>query len=147
MIYNAENPIDVQRAEKRFNAFVKEKKIFELTEKASRAYSQNNYLHLIISYLAMETGESPEYVKKMYYKIGANKDLFAVQRTDKFLGDVNYLRETSTLTKEEKTLSIDNFRRFSLRVCNLYLPEANEDEFMKNIAIEINRNMYAKRND
>lgn len=95
----------------------------------------------------METGESPEYVKKMYYKIGANKDLFAVFRHDKFLGEVNYLRETSTLTKEEKTLSIDNFRAFSLRVCNVYLPEANEEEFMKNIVIEINRNTYAKRDD
>lgn len=147
MIYNAGNPIDVQRAEKRFNVLIKEQKVFELTEKASKVYSQNNYLHLIINYLAMETGESPEYVKKMYYKIGANRDLFAVFRHDKFLGDVNYLRETSTLTKEEKTLSIDNFRAFSLRVCNVYLPEANEEDFMKNIVIEINRNTYAKRND
>lgn len=147
MIYNAGNPIDVQRAEKRFNVLIKEQKVFELTEKASKVYSQNNYLHLIINYLAMETGESPEYVKKMYYKIGANRDLFAVFRNDKFLGDVNYLRETSTLTKEEKTLSIDNFRAFSLRVCNVYLPEANEEDFMKNIVIEINRNTYAKRND
>lgn len=147
MIYNAGNPIDIQRAEKRFNALIKEQKVFELTEKASKVYSQNNYLHLIINYLAIETGESPEYVKKMYYKIGANRDLFAVFRNDKFLGEVNYLRETSTLTKEEKTLSIDNFRAFSLRVCNVYLPEANEEEFMKNIVIEINRNTYAKRDD
>lgn len=140
MIYDSNNPVDAQRAEKRFRQLMDGKKMFEITEKASRSLSQNNYLHMIISFLAIELGETSEYVKDMYYKLAANRDMFLIDKQDDRIGTVRWLRSSSTLTKEEMNLSIDRFRAFSSKVCGVYLPEPNEEEFLKSIMVEINRN-------
>jgi hypothetical protein len=140
MIYDSNNPVDAQRAEKRFKQLIEGKKMFEITEKASRSLSQNNYLHMIISFLAIELGETSEYVKDMYYKLAANRDMFLIDKHDDRIGTVRWLRSSSTLTKEEMNLSIDRFRDFASKVCDVYLPEPNEEEFLKSIMVEINRN-------
>lgn len=140
MLYDANNPIDVQRAKTKFDAIIESKSVFELTEKKMKSYSQNNYAHLIIGYLALELGEERDYVKQNYFKKAANKDLFVETRYDERTKQ-NYevVRSFSKLNSEETTLAIDRFRTFASKVCGVYLPEPNEDEFLKHITLELER--------
>lgn len=142
MIYDLSNSIQSERAKRRFDSLISSGRLIELKEITKRSLSQNNYLHLIISYLAMELGLTVEYVKQAYYKYESNYDLF--------YGSENHIdgitkktysvsRSSSDLTKEEMTLSIERFRNFSSQICGIYLPEPNEEQFLNDIRIEIER--------
>jgi len=140
MIYDGSNPIDQRRARDRLNKLIESSCVFELTEKTKRSYSQNNYLHMIISYLACETGETHDYVKDVYYKYASNKDIYVLESEDKRIGIVRRLKSSSELTKDEMSLSIERFRNFASVECGIYLPAPNEEEFLKSIMLELNRN-------
>lgn len=139
MLYDSSNPIDVERAKKRFNSLLSSNKTFELSDKSIRNISQNNYLHLLIHYLAGEIGETAEYTKEYLYKIAANKDIFLVYSTNT---DDNsfYVRSSSSITKEEMTLSIERFRNFASQTYDVYLPAPNEEEYLKHLQMEVQRN-------
>lgn len=54
MIYDLSNSIQSERAKRRFDSLISSGRLIELKEITKRSLSQNNYLHLIISYLAMK---------------------------------------------------------------------------------------------
>ncbi|MEC4049303.1 hypothetical protein OX284_007660, partial [Flavobacterium sp. SUN046] len=65
MIFNSEIELEKKMAIERFRFFLSKGKTFELKEKKpKRSISQNNYLHLILSWYALEYGETLEYVKQ-----------------------------------------------------------------------------------
>ena len=140
MLYDSTNKVDVSRARKRFEQLLSSGKIFELAEKNVRSLSQNNYLHLIINYLALELGEAAEYVKEYYYKLKSNRDIFLVSHSDAKFGNVNYIKSSSNLSKEEMTLTIERFRNFSSSELGVYLPEPNEEDYIRQIQLEVRRN-------
>lgn len=111
----------------------------ELSEKSKRTTQQNKYLHLIIGYLAIETGNTLDYAKEVFYKRTSNKELYVREKDDDILGRVEYLRSSADLTKEEMTLSIERFRNWSSEVAGVYLPSANEQEFLASIEYEMSR--------
>lgn len=69
--------------------------VVELTEKTIRTRGQNNYLHLLIGVVAMETGNTLEYCKEMYFKRLCNKDLFITTRADRYAGQVEVIRSSA----------------------------------------------------
>lgn len=139
MLYDLRNPLDRERFKRRCNALYQKQGIVDLSEKTQRSIQQNRYAHLIMSYLAMETGNTLDYVKEVFYKRTANKELFLREKEDEILGKVEYLRSSADLSKEEMTLSIDRFRDWSSQTAGIYLPAANEQEFLASIEYELSK--------
>lgn len=139
MLYDLRNPLDRERFKRRCNALFEKRGIVDLSEKTQRSSQQNRYLHLLIGYLAIETGNNIDYVKEIFYKRTANKELYVREKEDGILGKVEYLRSSADLSKEEMTLSIDRLRDWSSQVAGIYLPAANEQDFLASIEYEMSR--------
>lgn len=139
MLYNLKDPLDRERFKRRCNALFKKEGVVELSEKMKRSSQQNRYLHLLLGYLAMETGNSLDYAKEIFYKRTANKDLFVRHKEDEFLGNIEYLRSSADLTQEEFSVSIDRLRDWSSQVAGIYLPSPDEDQFLASIEYEMSR--------
>lgn len=139
MLYDLKNPLDRERFKRRCNALYEKQGMVELSEKSKRTTQQNKYLHLLIGYLAIETANTLDYVKEVFYKRTANKELYVREKEDDILGRVEFLRSSADLTKEEMTLSTERFRNWSSEVAGVYLPSANEQEFLASIEYEMSR--------
>ena len=87
MIFNASNEFDIQRAKERLEYLIEKKKTFEITEKKpKRTYSQNNYIHLLFAWFALEYGETPEYVKQEMFKKIVNPQIFRTEYANRKTG-------------------------------------------------------------
>lgn len=139
MLYDLKNPLDRERFKRRCNALFKKQGIVELSEKTIRSNQSNRYLHLLLGYLAIETGNTLEYVKEVFYKKTANKDIFVRIKDDELLGQTEYLRSSASLSQEEFSTSIDRLRDWSSQVAGIYLPSPNEDQFLASIEVEMSR--------
>ena len=139
MLYDLKNPLDKERFKRRCNALFKKQGIVELSEKTVRSNQQNRYLHLLCGYLAMETGKSLEYVKEVFYKRAANKDIFVRIKDDELLGQTEYLRSSASLSQEEFSVSIDRLRDWSSQVAGIYLPSPNEEQLLASIEVEMSK--------
>ncbi|MCL1936853.1 MAG: hypothetical protein FWF52_00450 [Candidatus Azobacteroides sp.] len=138
MKFNLTNEIDVIRFRTKVEYHINKKtRNVELTEK--RTLKQNNYLHLLLAWFAIESGNTMEYVKLNYYKKLANPDLFITEKNDKYLGRVQVIRSSSDLSTSEMTASIDRFRNWSSMEAGIYLPAANEDNILSYIQEEIEK--------
>lgn len=112
--------------------------VVELNEKTFRSKGQNNYLHLLIGVVAMETGNTLDYCKEMYFKRLCNADLFVTTKMDKYAGAVEVIRSTATLTKEEMSTAIDRFKRWGAEN-GIYMPAPGDESLLREIAIEMGR--------
>lgn len=139
MLYDLKNPLDRERFKRRCNALFKKQGIVELSEKTIRSNQQNRYAHLLMGYLAIETGNTLEYVKEVFYKRTANKDIFVRIKDDELLGQTEYLRSSASLSQEEFSTSIDRLRDWSSQVAGIYLPSPNEEQFLASIEVEMSR--------
>ena len=113
--------------------------VVELTEKTLRTKGQNNYLHLLIGVVAMETGNTIDYCKEWYFKRLCNKDLFVFTKADKFAGQVEVIRSTADLTSAEMSEAIDRFKRWGAEN-GIYMPSPGDESLLREIAIEMGRN-------
>lgn len=128
MFYDLTSELDKERFKKRVNALYQRGSLVELSEKKPQTNKQNSYVHLLIGVVAMELGERLEYVKTTYFKRLVNKDLFVAKRLDSYLNEeVEELKSSRELTKEEMCLAIDRFKRWGEEI-GLYMPDANEEE-------------------
>ena len=134
MIYDLNDPHDVNRFSCRANKLIDRQKTVELKEITTRSLKQNNYLHLILTAFAIETGYSVECVKQNFFKMKCNENIF-VQTVDGIFGTEITLRSSASLTKAEMTIAIDRFRNWS-SMNGYYLPEPNETETLRKIAVE-----------
>lgn len=139
MLYDLKNPLDRERFKRRCDALFKKQGIVELSEKTIRSNQSNKYLHTLLGYLAMETGNTLEYVKEVFYKRTANKDIFMRIKDDELLGQTEYLRSSASLSQEEFSTSIDRLRDWSSQVAGIYLPSPNEEQFLASIEVEMSR--------
>lgn len=140
MLYDLSNILDRERYKRRTAELYEKKAIVEVKEKTSRSTSQNRYLHLLLGYLAIETGNTLEYVKEQFYKKAANPGLYLMTKEDKLLGEVAaWTRSSADLTKEEMTVSITRLRDWASQVAGIYLPSADEQGFLQMIELEMSR--------
>lgn len=142
MLYNGEKEIDCHRAMERIKHLIKNKKVFELKEKKpKRTLSQNSYLHLILSWFALEYGDTLEYIKQDLFKKQVNKELFEYERVNKKTGEVRIdYRSTASLDTKELSLAIDRFRDYAAKVAGIYLPEPKDLNILQEIEIQITNN-------
>lgn len=139
MKYNLSEAIGRERFKRRCNELYKKGCVVELTKKTQRTLNQNAYLYVILSYLAMETGNTVEYVKREFFKIECNKALFVTTDIDKILNkEVLKIRSSSDLTTVEMTTAIERFRNWSADN-GYYLPSPEEQAFLQEIEIELDK--------
>lgn len=139
-IYDTSNALDRARVEKRFATLLHSGKVIEVTEfKPKRTSPQNRYLHLILGEFALQVGQKVEYVKEVYFKKMCNAELFVEKKADKFAGEVESLRSSADLDSAEMTTAIERFRHWASEEGGIYLPAPHEEEWLKAIEQEMNR--------
>ena len=139
MVYDLSKPLDRKKFKLRVNHLFAKGKQVELIEKTQRSLSQNAYLHCLLGILALDQGVTIEYAKEFYYKRHVNHDLFVLIKKDKILGDIEILRSSRDLTKEEMSSSIDKLRNWASSELGCYLPSADEESLLREAEMEIQR--------
>ena len=140
MMYDLNNPLQCENFKAKAEYLAKKGVIVELTEKKQqRSSNQNRYLHSILAYFGLEIGETMEYVKRHYFKVLCNKDLFIREVDDKFLGKIKVLRSSADLDTGEMTTAIERFRNFAAGE-GVYIPSPDEHLMVQQMELEISRN-------
>lgn len=142
MIYNLNLDYDRERFKTRSSFLLEKRRVVELTEKTGRTGRQNNYLHLALTVFAIEYGESLEYVKQNIFKHYVNPDIFVVKKSDKMLGEVEILKSSADISKEDMITAIDRFKVWSTREAGIFIPDAFSDDER----IELMRQMEINKN-
>lgn len=144
MIYNSKNNFDIQNARTRFNWLIEKGKTFELIEKRpKRSVSQNAYLHLILSWYALEYGETLKYIKQEVFKKQINKDLFETEYINEKTGEIRTdWKSTSNLDSKQMTVAIDRFRDYASKEAGIYLPEPKDMAMLQEIENQVRNNQY-----
>lgn len=138
MLYDLSNVLSRKQFSARVKHLWEKGGIVELTDKSRRTLNQNSYLHAILGVLALETGNSLEVVKREIYKKKVNPDLFLRVKRDPLLGEIEVVRSSRDLTKEEMSLSLDRYKKF----CSdngIFLPEPGDEELIRQIEFEMGR--------
>lgn len=112
--------------------------VVNLSEKTFRSKSQNNYLHLLIGVVAMETGNTLSFTKEVYFKKLVNPDIFCVFKDDKIMGKAMVNRSSADLTPEEMSMAIDRFIRWGSEN-GIYMPSPGDKSILREIEIEMGR--------
>lgn len=139
MLYNCSAPLDKENFLTRAQMLASRGEIVELKVKRQRSLSQNAYLHVILSYFASIYGETIDFVKRQYFKVLVNPELFIRTKNDNFLGQVKVLRSSADLTTEELSLAIERFRNWASSQAGIYLPTADEHVLISQMEVEIAR--------
>lgn len=143
MLYNLRNKIELSKFQDKCKALCAKGErlqdynpngdlcVVELTEKKpQRSLAQNSYLHTILSYFASEYGITADEAKVNYYKRLVNPDIYVRKHTNKKGKEVEYLRSSADLDKEEMSLSISRFRDWCSAEAEIYIPSGEEHEYL-----------------
>jgi hypothetical protein len=142
MIYNLESDVEKQKAEERLNWLSSKGKRIELKElRGKRTTPQNAYLHLLLSYFALEVGDTLEFIKHDIFKVRVNADIFKTTRKNPKSGvEREDWKSSAGIDTKEMTDAIDKFKNWSVKNTGIRLPEANEQQFLDHIQNEIDKN-------
>ena len=138
MTYDLSKELDRQRFQARAAILTKRGAAVELSEKSHRSRNQNNYLHLLIGVVAMETGTSLPYCKEVYFKRLVNPAFFVFEKADPLAGKIEVVRSSAELSKEEMTMAIDRFKRWAAEN-GIYLPDPEDEARLRDIALEMDK--------
>lgn len=140
MIYDLKNQVHRDQFSRRSNSlFEKGQDVVELKVRTSRSLRQNAYLHLILGWFAAETGNTREYVKREYFKRLVNAEIFVRFVDDRWLGKTEIILSSAEVSKEEMTIAIERFRNWSSQEAGIYLPSADEKNYLEQMEIELGR--------
>lgn len=129
MIFDLGNQNEIDGLKEYLNRQTKKGSTIEINVKSGqRTVDQNKYLHVLLGIIAVEYGESIEYVKKHIYKGIINSDIFTREAKTESGEIQKILRSSSDLSKDEMTKSIDKMKDYAMKEMEVYLPEANEKE-------------------
>lgn len=142
MIYNLNLDYDRERFKTRSLFLLEKRRVVELTEKTVRTLPQNSYLHMILTVFALEYGEGVEYVKQNIFKRHVNPDIFLIKKHDKLLGEIEVLKSSADVSKEDMSTSIERFKNFSAKEVGVKLPDA----FSFEERVELMRQMEIHKN-
>lgn len=139
-LYDLKNPLKRDQFSRRSNSLLeKGQDVVELKVRTSRSLKQNSYLHLILKWFAAESGNRWEFVKEEYFKKYVNPEIFVLVVEDKWVGKTIITRSTTEITKEDMTLAIERFRNWSSQEAGIYLPSADERNYLEQLEIELER--------
>ena len=135
MKYDLKQKLEKDRFERRVKQLLDKGKFVALTEiKPVRTNQQNRYLHLILSFFAIEYGETLAYVKLEFFKKLVNPNIFKTSHVNEKNGEVrDEWISTNQLDTKQLTEAIDRFRNWSSQTAGIYLPAPNEQDYLKQI--------------
>jgi len=141
MIFDTSNEEQGQKFKERANFLYEKGAKIEILDKSSkRTYSQNNYLHLILGWFALEYGDTIDYIKQEFFKKIVNENVFKYEFINYKTGEVREAwKSTAKLTKTELTEAIERFRNYSAKNMNLYLPEPKDIAHLDEIKNEMEK--------
>lgn len=153
MLYNLRNPIEADKFKAKVSALIKKAEglneynpqgktcIVDLVEKQpGRSLAQNAYYHVILAYFASEYGVSKEQAECDFFKRQCNRDIFVRMTKNKKGREVEYLRSSADLDKDEMSLAITRFRNWSSAEAEIYIPSGEEHEYLVFCQQSIERN-------
>jgi hypothetical protein len=128
MIYNTTNPLHRNQLIEKVKYYIQKGKEVELKVKhPKRSISQNAYLHLILTWFALEYGDTVDYVKQDLFKKQVNRQIFETEFVNKKTGECRQdWRSTASLSTAEMTLAIERFRNYASIEAGIYLPEPED---------------------
>lgn len=138
MIYNLDDDFCRKQIEARLQVLLKKRCLAELSEKTPRTNKQNRYLHVCLGVIAMETGNTLEYVKREYFKLLVNRSIFQIEKSDPYVGIVTDTRSSKDLTKEEMATAIDRFRKWAADE-GFYLPSPDDESLIASVEYQMGR--------
>lgn len=141
MIFDTSKKPQAQKFKERANFLYKKGAKIEIVEKSkTRSISQNNYLHLILGWFALEYGETLEYTKQIIFKRWVNEEIFKTEYVNQKSGEFREeWKSTKHLTKSELTTAIERLRNYSVKNMNLYLPEPHDLALLEEIENELEK--------
>ena len=141
MWYDFSNPFDCERAKTRLQSLIKKQSpSVEIIEHRQRSGPQNRYLHVCIDIVALETGNTMDYVKVNYFKAHVNPEIFVEESFDKRVGhNVPHFRSSRDLNKEEMTTAITRFRNWASGI-GIYIPSPEEEFMLRQAEARIKQN-------
>lgn len=141
MIYDTSKKELRQQAIDRVKFLLDKKAKIEIVEKSrNRTYSQNNYLHLILGWFALEYGDTLDYIKQEVFKKEVNPHIFKTEFINYKTGEVrDGWKSTRDCTKAELSEATERFRNYSAKNMNLYLPEPKDLAHLDQIANELEK--------
>ena len=137
-MYNLANGLDRERFKVKVNALYEKQGMVELVDKQPRTRSQNSYLHLILGILAMEVGESIDYIKEEIFKKQVNPDVFVYKKKNEVLGEIIVLRSTKDVSTPEMSKCIDRYRDWCAHH-KIYIPSARDKDLLTQVEYELSR--------
>lgn len=152
MLYNLKNPVEAVKFSEKATALLQKAEalrdipnakicIVDLTEKKqNRSLAQNAYYHVIIAYFASEYGVSKEQAECDYFKRLCNKDIFVRTVVNRKGKEVESLRSSADLDKEEMSLALTRFRNWASAEAEIYIPSGEEHEYLVFCQQQIERN-------
>jgi len=138
MIYDSTKLTDCLKAIEYLKKIISKGKKFELKIKhPKRTISQNNYLHLILTWFGLETGHTLEEVKRDILKEIVCPEIFYEGEFGPL--KIERFRSTKTLDTAEMSLIIARFRNWASIEFNIYLPEPEDLASIEKLEIEISK--------
>jgi hypothetical protein len=138
MKYDLKNIVDINRAKDYFETLIARKVLIELKQRRKpRTYLQNRYLHLLLGYIALETGHSLPYIKENVFKILLSPDIFKPEERIGKLGVEKTTRSSAKLDSKEMTTAIDRFIDWAKDELNIQLPKPHEKEYIAQLEAEL----------
>ena len=132
--YDTSKPLEAKQAKARLSYLISKGARVELTEKRKqRTYSQNNYLHLILTAWGGELGYDLDEMKQLL-KRDLMPSVFKYERNGR-----TFYRSTADLNTKEGTRVIDKIRATALESTGYYIPTPNEPELLQSLANEAER--------
>ena len=139
MRYDGSNELHAAQARARLEKLIRDKKVFDLTEKKpQRSLNQNAYLWLTISYWGVQTGYTKNESEAVYKNV--NKDIYYVKK--ELAGEnVVYVRHTYELDTAEMSKSIDKWRNWASQNESfpVYIPSPDEYRLVSLMEMEVER--------
>lgn len=141
MIFNLNEELGRRQFKERCDFLLRQGFLVELTEKrGKRTLKQNSYLHLLLSYFALQYGERMETIKQEVFKRHVNPDIFLQEKDGRGVGRYYALRSSSDLNTKEMTTAIDRFRDWASMEAGIYLPSPDEDALIGPMEREVEEN-------
>lgn len=138
MVYDLSQPEQMEEAQNMLLEFqVLSKKVDIKVVRNKRSLSQNNYLHLLLAYLGLETGYNLTETKALYKEM--NRDLYYYYKPTRDDENVHeFIRSSAELTTEQMTRSIETLHEVSA-ANGIPLPLATDQGWLREIerAIEL----------
>lgn len=140
-IFDLNKKSDIQNLKEYLNKAYEKKHILRVQQvRPRRSLKQNSYVHLLLSIVAIEMGESLEYVKQEVFKRIVNPDIFYKVEVTKNGQKKIVLRSSADVDTKEMTTAIDRFRDFVLKELNIATPDASKPDELVKAQIEVEKN-------